>query len=123
MKIAVIGGGINGIMTAWELKKGGHEVFLFEKDSLMQHTSSASSKLLHGGLRYLENYEFRLVKEALRERSWWIKQAPELAKPLKIFLPVYKQSRRPAFLYKIGLVLYNLLAGKEKLGALLNIYS
>ena len=64
MKIAVIGGGINGIMTAWELCKHHHDVTLFEKNTLMSQTSSASSKLLHGGLRYLENYEFRLVKEA-----------------------------------------------------------
>ena len=82
MKIAVIGGGINGIMTAWELCKHHHDVTLFEKNTLMSQTSSASSKLLHGGLRYLENFEFRLVKEALRERQWWINQAPDLARPL-----------------------------------------
>ena len=116
MKIAVIGGGINGIMTAWELCKRRHDVTLFEKNTLMSQTSSASSKLLHGGLRYLENYEFRLVKEALRERQWWINQAPDLARPLKIFIPVYKQSRRPAWLYKIGLYLYDLFAGKQNIG-------
>ena len=116
MKIAVIGGGINGIMTAWELCKCHHDVTLFEKNTLMSQTSSASSKLLHGGLRYLENFEFRLVKEALRERQWWINQAPDLARPLKIFIPVYKQSRRPAWLYKIGLYLYDLFAGKQNIG-------
>jgi len=116
MKIAVIGGGINGIMTAWELCKHHHDVTLFEKNTLMSQTSSASSKLLHGGLRYLENFEFRLVKEALRERQWWINQAPDLARPLKIFIPVYKQSRRPAWLYKIGLYLYDLFAGKQNIG-------
>jgi glycerol-3-phosphate dehydrogenase len=116
MKIAVIGGGINGIMTAWELCKHHHDVILFEKNTLMSQTSSASSKLLHGGLRYLENFEFRLVKEALIERQWWINQVPDLARPLKIFIPVYKQSRRPAWLYKIGLYLYDLLAGKQNIG-------
>ena len=116
MKIAVIGGGINGIMTAWELCKHHHDVTLFEKNTLMSQTSSASSKLLHGGLRYLENFEFRLVKEALRERQWWINQTPDLAQPLKIFIPVYKQLRRPAWLYKIGLYLYDLLAGKQNIG-------
>ena len=116
MRIAVIGGGINGIMTAWELCKHHHDVTLFEKDTLMSQTSSASSKLLHGGLRYLENFEFRLVKEALRERQWWINQAPDLAQPLKIFIPVYKRSRRPAWLYKIGLYLYDLFAGKQNIG-------
>jgi len=116
MKIAVIGGGINGIMTAWELCKNHHDVTLFEKNTLMSQTSSGSSKLLHGGLRYLENFEFRLVKEALRERQWWINQAPDLAWPLKIFIPVYKQSRRPAWLYKIGLYLYDLFAGRQNIG-------
>ena len=113
MKIAVIGG---GIMTAWELCKHHHDVTLFEKNTVMSQTSSASSKLLHGGLRYLENFEFRLVKEALRERQWWINQAPDLARPLKIFIPVYKQSRRPAWLYKIGLYLYDLFAGRQNIG-------
>jgi len=116
MKIAIIGGGINGVMTAWELCKNGHSVTLFEKHTLMSQTSSSSSKLLHGGLRYLENFEFRLVKEALRERQWWIDQVPDLARPLKIFIPVYKQSRRPAWLYKIGLYLYDLFAGKQNIG-------
>ena len=116
MKIAVIGGGINGVMTAWELCKHHHDVTLFEKNTLMSQTSSASSKLLHGGLRYLENFEFRLVKEALGERQWWINQAPDLAQPLKIFIPVYKQSRRPAWFYKIGLYLYDLFAGKQNIG-------
>ena len=103
-------------MTAWELCKHHYDVTLFEKNTLMSQTSSASSKLLHGGLRYLENFEFRLVKEALRERQWWINQAPDLARPLKIFIPVYKQSRRPAWFYKIGLYLYDLFAGKQNIG-------
>ncbi|WP_198401048.1 FAD-dependent oxidoreductase [Thiomicrospira microaerophila] len=114
--IAIIGGGINGIMTAWELLKQGHNVTLFEKGEVMKQTSSASSKLLHGGLRYLENFEFRLVKEALKERQWWTSQAPHLAQPLKLYIPIYKTSRRPAWLYKIGLWLYDLLAGKQNIG-------
>ncbi|PIP98579.1 MAG: FAD-dependent oxidoreductase [Shewanella sp. CG18_big_fil_WC_8_21_14_2_50_42_11] len=116
MNIAVIGGGINGIMTAWELLKQGHSVTLFEKGEVMKQTSSASSKLLHGGLRYLENFEFRLVKEALKERQWWISQAPHLAQPLKLYIPIYKTSSRPAWLYKIGLWLYDTLAGKQNIG-------
>ena len=116
MKIAVIGGGINGIMISWELCKHHHDVTLFEKNTLMSQTSSSSSKLLHGGLRYLENFEFGLVKEALGEREWWINQVPDLVQPLKIFIPVYKQSRRPAWLYKIGLYLYDLLAGRKNIG-------
>jgi glycerol-3-phosphate dehydrogenase len=116
MKIAVIGGGINGVMTAWELCKNNHNVTLFEKETLISQTSSASTKLLHGGLRYLENFEFRLVKEALRERHWWINQAPDLTQSLQIFIPIYKKSRRPAWLYKAGLSLYDLFAGKYNIG-------
>jgi glycerol-3-phosphate dehydrogenase len=114
--IAIIGGGINGIMTAWELLKQGHRVTLFEKGEVMKQTSSASSKLLHGGLRYLENYEFRLVQEALKERQWWINQAPHLAQPLKLYIPIYRNNRRPAWMYKLGLWLYDLLAGKQNIG-------
>jgi glycerol-3-phosphate dehydrogenase len=116
MNIAVIGGGINGIMTAWELLKQGHRVTLFEKGEVMKQTSSASSKLLHGGIRYLENYEFRLVKEALKERQWWIDQAPHLAQPLKLYIPVYQSSRRSGWMYKLGLWLYDTLAGKQNIG-------
>jgi len=63
-----------------------------------------------------KNFEFKLVKEALRERHWWINQAPSLAQPLKIYIPIYKQSRRPAWLYKVGLFLYDFLAGKHNIG-------
>ena len=84
MNIAVIGGGINGLCIAWLLRQHQHQVTLYEKNNVMQATSRASSKLLHGGLRYLENLEFSLVKEALRERNFWIENAPHLAKPLKI---------------------------------------
>ena len=82
----------------------------------MQQTSSGSSKLLHGGLRYLENFEFRLVKEALKERQWWIQQAPHLAQPLKLYIPIYQNNRRPAWMYKLGLWLYDRLAGKQNIG-------
>ena len=116
MKIAVIGGGINGVMTAWELCRHNHEVTLFEKNTLMSKTSSTSSKLLHGGLRYLENLEFNLVKEALRERHWWLNRSTKFVKPIKIFIPIYKNSKRSALLYKIGLCLYDFLAGKNNIG-------
>jgi len=116
MNVAVVGGGINGIMTTWGLLKQGHDVTLFDKGEVMQQTSSASTKLLHGGLRYLENFEFRLVKEALEERQWWIEQAPRLAHPLKLYIPVYRTSRRPAWMVKMGLWLYGKLAGKQNIG-------
>lgn len=116
MRIAVIGGGINGIMTSWALAKAGHSVDLYEKNKLMTATSSASTKLLHGGLRYFEQGQFRLVYEALRERAWWINAAPHLASPIQLILPVYRNLARPAWKIKAGLVLYDLLAGRLNLG-------
>lgn len=116
MRIAVIGGGINGIMTSWALAKAGHSVDLYEKNKLMTATSSASTKLLHGGLRYLEQGQFRLVYEALRERAWWINAAPHLACPIQLILPVYRNLARPAWKIKAWLVLYDFLAGRLNLG-------
>ncbi|MGP9799499.1 FAD-dependent oxidoreductase [Rheinheimera sp. NSM] len=116
MRIAVIGGGINGLSSAWQLALAGHEVSLFERDSLMQATSSASSKLLHGGLRYLEQGEFRLVREALQERRWWLKKAPQLTRRLPILYPFYQDSRRARWQLKIGLWLYDAFAGRKGIG-------
>ena len=110
LEVAVIGGGINGIMTAWELARRGCSVELFEKSRLMSATSRNSTKLLHGGLRYLEQRQFGLVREALRERSWWIAQAPELTKPLEILLPIYEGQGRPRWQVEAGIRLYELLA-------------
>ena len=81
--LAVIGGGINGVGIAADAAGRGLSVFLCEKDDLAQHTSSASSKLIHGGLRYLEHYEFRLVREALAEREVLLAKAPHIVKPLR----------------------------------------
>lgn len=116
LHVAVVGGGINGVMTAWALAKAGHAVDLYERGKLMAQTSAASTKLLHGGLRYLESAAFRLVREGLRERAWWIGQAPHLAHPLEIILPVYTWSRRPPWMVRIGLGMYDLLAGTRRLG-------
>lgn len=115
MDIGIVGGGINGLCCAWQLAKQGHQVRIYERDTLMNATSAASSKLLHGGLRYLENREFRLVRESLRERDAWIQRAPHLAKPLRLVMPIYKQSRRPTWMIALGLFLYDHLAGKSLL--------
>ncbi len=115
MKIAVVGGGINGVMSAWALAQRGHSVTLFERDGLMGATSSSSTKLLHGGLRYLEHGQIRLVREALGERIWWLEQAPQWAHSLELVLPVYSWSRRSRWKIGAGLTLYDLLAGKRNL--------
>jgi glycerol-3-phosphate dehydrogenase len=116
MKCSVIGGGINGVMSAWALAKRGHQVDLYERGELMAATSSASTKLIHGGLRYLEAGEFRLVREALRERRFWLNSAPDLVRRIELILPVYRWSRRARWLLQTGLFLYDYLAGKANLG-------
>jgi glycerol-3-phosphate dehydrogenase len=88
MKVAVVGGGINGVMTAWAFAQRGASVDFFEKGRLMSATSPSSTKMLHGGLRYLEHG--RLVREALLERSWWLNQALHLVKPLELMIPFYQ---------------------------------
>lgn len=106
----VIGGGINGCGIARDAAGRGLRTGLAEMGDLAQGTSSASTKLIHGGLRYLENYEFRLVREALREREVLLKIAPHLVQPLRFVLP-YGAGMRPRWLLRIGLFLYDRLAG------------
>lgn len=115
LSVGIVGGGINGMATAWTLAKAGHAVTVYEQNTAMSATSQASSKLLHGGLRYLENLEFRLVKEALQERDAWLKAAPHLARPLQLLIPVYKQSCRSRWAYALGLKLYDQLASKSQM--------
>ena len=112
--LAVIGGGINGVGIAADAAGRGLKVFLCEKDDLAQHTSSASSKLIHGGLRYLEHYEFRLVREALAEREVLLAKAPHIVKPLRFVLP-HRPHLRPAWMIRAGLFLYDHLGKREKL--------
>ncbi|WP_298187986.1 glycerol-3-phosphate dehydrogenase [uncultured Pseudomonas sp.] len=112
--LAVIGGGINGAGIAADAAGRGLSVFLCEKDDLAQHTSSASSKLIHGGLRYLEHYEFRLVREALAEREVLLNKAPHIVKPLRFILP-HRPHLRPAWMIRAGLFLYDHLGKREKL--------
>ncbi len=115
MRIAVVGGGINGVMCAASLGSGGHDVMLLERSTLMSATSSASTKLLHGGLRYLEHGSFRLVREALHERRWWLDQAPQFCHPLQLLLPVWRGQGRSRHLIRAGLWMYDLLAGSARL--------
>ena len=110
--VLVIGGGINGVGIARDAVGRGLKVMLVEKDDLASGTSSASSKLVHGGLRYLESYEFRLVREALGERETLLRIAPHLIWPLRFVLPVMP-GMRPAWMLRIGLFIYDHLAKRS----------
>ncbi|MCT4333810.1 glycerol-3-phosphate dehydrogenase [Paracoccus sp. YLB-12] len=110
----VIGGGINGAGVARDAAGRGLKVVLCEKDDLAEGTSSRSGKLVHGGLRYLEYYEFRLVREALIEREVLMRAAPHIIWPMRFVLPHSPQDR-PAWLVRLGLFLYDHLGGRKKL--------
>ncbi|MFM2485598.1 glycerol-3-phosphate dehydrogenase [Celerinatantimonas yamalensis] len=112
--LVVIGGGINGSGIAADAAERGLKVALFEANDFASATSSASSKLIHGGLRYLEHYEFRLVREALAEREVLLKKAPHLITPMRFRLP-HRPHLRPAWMIRIGLFLYDHLAKRTTL--------
>lgn len=112
--LLIIGGGINGCAIAREASLLGLSVLLVERDDLASHTSSASSKLIHGGLRYLETYEFRLVREALHERERMLAAAPHLIHPMAFVLP-HANAVRPWWMVRAGLWLYDLLGGKTSM--------
>ena len=109
--LLIIGGGINGTAIARDAAMGGASVLLVEKDDLAAHTSSASTKLIHGGLRYLEYYEFKLVREALRERERLLRAAPHLIYPMHFVLP-HENAVRPWWLVRLGLLLYDTIGGR-----------
>ncbi len=108
----IIGGGVNGAAIARDAAGRGLSVYLAEKDDLASATSSASTKLIHGGLRYLEHYEFRLVREALIEREILLKSAPHIIWPLRFVLP-YRSGLRPRWLLRLGLFIYDHLGGRK----------
>ncbi len=119
--LAIIGGGINGVGIAADAAGRGLSVFLCEKDDLASHTSSASSKLIHGGLRYLEHKEFRLVREALAEREVLLAKAPHIIRPMRFIMP-HRPHLRPAWLIRTGLFFYDHLGKREKLLGSNNVY-
>ncbi len=112
--LLVIGGGVNGAGIARDAVGRGLSVLLCEQDDLAAHTSSASTKLIHGGLRYLEHYEFSLVRKALQEREVLLRAAPHLIAPLRFVMP-HVGSLRPAWMMRIGLFLYDHLGRRELL--------
>ncbi|WP_239025148.1 glycerol-3-phosphate dehydrogenase [Rhodoligotrophos defluvii] len=112
--LAVIGGGINGCGVARDAAGRGLSVLLVEKGDLASATSSASTKLIHGGLRYLEHYAFRLVRESLLEREVLLRSAPHIIRPMRFVLP-HHPGLRPAWFIRLGLVLYDHLGGRTLL--------
>ncbi|MBI4309762.1 MAG: glycerol-3-phosphate dehydrogenase/oxidase [Candidatus Omnitrophica bacterium] len=114
--LLVIGGGINGAAIANIAAAAGARVALVEKGDWAGGTSSKSTKLLHGGIRYLENFEFGLVAESLKERFIQWKSAPHLVKPMRFIVPVYRAQGRPFWMMKLGVWLYERLSGAYSLG-------
>ena len=112
--LLIIGGGINGTAIARDAAMGGASVLLVEKDDLASRTSSASTKLIHGGLRYLEYYEFKLVRDALKERERLLRAAPHLIYPMLFILP-HEHAVRPWWLVRLGLLLYDTIGGRISL--------
>jgi glycerol-3-phosphate dehydrogenase len=114
--VFVIGGGINGASVARDAVGRGYSVALAEMNDLASGTSSAATKLVHGGLRYLEHYEFRLVHEALAEREVLWAEAPHIIKPLRFVLPHHK-GLRPAMVLRAGLAMYDYMGGAASVAA------
>lgn len=118
--IFIVGGGINGCGIARDAVGRGYSVCLAEMNDLASGTSSGSTKLIHGGLRYLEYYEFRLVREALKEREVLWENAPHIIRPLRFILP-HHNGLRPAWLLRLGLFLYDHIGGRKRLKVTKNI--
>ena len=114
--IFIIGGGVNGCGIARDAAGRGFSVCLAEMGDLASGTSSAATKLIHGGLRYLEQYEFRLVRESLLERETLWRNAPHIIWPLRFVLP-HHAGLRPAWFLRLGLFVYDHLGGRKRLPA------
>lgn len=113
--VAIIGGGIHGAGVAQASAAAGYRTLLIERDTWAAATSHASSKLIHGGLRYLESAQFNLVRHSLRERALLLRNAPELVRAVPFYIPIYQHTRRRPWQIRIGLTLYALLAGLHPL--------
>ena len=111
--VVVAGGGIHGVGIAQAVAAAGHSVLVLEQEAIAAGSSSRSSKLIHGGLRYLESGQFKLVRESLQERAILLRLAPELVRLQKFLIPIYDHSRRRPWQLRVGLSLYALLAGMD----------
>src|SRR5690554_5009521 len=110
MEVVIIGGGINGAGLLRDLALNGVKALLIEKGDFSSQTSQSSSKMLHGGVRYLENFDFALVQEALEEKNLWLKLAPHICFEREFYFPVYNFSKYPPFMLRMGLFLYDFLS-------------
>lgn len=115
-KIAVIGGGVNGVCSALSLAERGCDVTIFETGKPMRQTSAKSSRMLHGGIRYLEHGRFCAVRTALLERKEWLERFPDCAEPRRFYVPLYDGARRGRFTWGAGVLLYQLLSTGQTLG-------
>jgi glycerol-3-phosphate dehydrogenase len=108
--VLVVGGGINGLAVAWDAALAGLSVVVIDKGDWGSGTSSWSSRMIHGGLKYLEVYDVRLVRESLRDREWLLRRAPHLVKPLPFILPFYKNGAHSQYLLRMGMIAYDVLS-------------
>jgi glycerol-3-phosphate dehydrogenase len=114
--LVIIGAGINGLGIARDAAQRGLKVIVLEKDDICSGVSAWSGRLAHGGLRYLEHRDFALVRESLRERERMIQLAPHLVKPLRLLMPFYAHNRRPVWLIRLGMILYDVLSFDKRTG-------
>ncbi len=113
--VTVVGGGINGTEVAAEAARRGYRALLIERRDFGAGTTSRATRLIHGGLRYLEHGEFGLVYESLGERAALVREAPHLVRPLRLLVPVYRDDRRPPWMVRAGLVTYDALSFRKSL--------
>jgi glycerol-3-phosphate dehydrogenase len=114
--LVIIGAGINGLGIARDASARGLRVVVLEQDDICSGVSAWSGRLAHGGLRYLEHRDFALVRESLRERERMIQLAPHLVKPLRLIMPLYAHNKRPAWLIRLGMIIYDILSFDKKTG-------
>jgi glycerol-3-phosphate dehydrogenase len=114
--VVVVGAGVNGLGIARDAALRGLRVALLEQDDLCSGVSAWSGRLVHGGLRYLEHRDFALVRESLRERELLFRLAPHLVKPARLLMPFYAHNRRPPWMIRLGMVLYDGLSFDKKTG-------
>ena len=116
-RIAVVGAGVNGVSIATACASLGHQVQLFDESTPFDQTSSASSRMLHGGIRYIEQGHIGLVREALIERDGWLNFAPNATRVERFYFPVYQGAKRGRWLLFAGTLIYQWLAGRFSVGS------